>query len=373
MPRPVVDPRFGVTLRAARLERGLSLREVARLAAFGKSYLQELEVGIKQPTLQTAHHLDEVLAAGGLLATLVHSPSAPPEADPKQVRYALAGSGRVPSGAVESLAVLLAHQRRLEDAVGSAALVGPVLAQTNMLRKLATQATGARAWRQFLVVAAEWACYAGWLTATTGRHAAGHRWYRQSRTWAELVGHPDLESSALQMEGHLAWVQGRYADMIALSQAAAERGRGAGVRSVAVQQEARGLALVGDALGCRRQLSAAEDLASAASNDPDAGRDWLYYYDGAYLCMQSGLAALYLSQHEKAVEQITAGLSRLPDVIRTSDWVSWYLVRLAEAQAGTADLEAAAASLGTARSTGQRTAAARLLADVDDVSRRLRL
>ena len=83
------------------------------------------------------------------------------------------------------------------------------------------------------------------------------------------------------MQGHLAWVQGRHDDMIALSHAAAERGRSPGVRSVAIQQKARGMALTGDPVGCARSLGDAEDLALQAANNPADAPDWLYFYDGA--------------------------------------------------------------------------------------------
>jgi transcriptional regulator with XRE-family HTH domain len=71
MPRTFVDPRFGDVLRRLRTERGLSYRELAHLATFGKSYLHDLETGRKQPTAETARHLDKALDAGGGLAALV--------------------------------------------------------------------------------------------------------------------------------------------------------------------------------------------------------------------------------------------------------------------------------------------------------------
>lgn len=71
MARSVVDPRFGDMLRRLRTQRGLSYRDLARRATYGKSYLHDLETGRKQPTPETAHRLDEILDADGQLASLV--------------------------------------------------------------------------------------------------------------------------------------------------------------------------------------------------------------------------------------------------------------------------------------------------------------
>jgi transcriptional regulator with XRE-family HTH domain len=71
MARFLVDPRFGDMLRRLRTERGLSYRDLAGHATYGKSYLHDLETGRKQPTPDTARRLDEILGAAGQLAALV--------------------------------------------------------------------------------------------------------------------------------------------------------------------------------------------------------------------------------------------------------------------------------------------------------------
>jgi hypothetical protein len=347
------------------------LRDLAKRAVFGKSYLHDLESGAKSPTVATARRLDEVLEAGGQLSALVTAAPPRPGVDQERLAWGLGRPASLDASVVQSLAGVLAHQRRLEDAIGSAPLFTPVLAQATVIRSLVAQSTSSAAWRSLVATASEWACYAGWLAATTGQHTIGRRWYRQSQTWAQAIEHPDLTATAWQMQGHLAWVQGRHHDMIALSRAAAVRGRSRGVRSVAVQQEARGLALVGDEVGCAERLGQAEDLADRAADGSDGSLDWLYFYDGAFLTMQRGLADQYLGDHDAAVEHITAGMHRLPGDVRSSDWVNWYLVRKAQSQAHATDLDGARSSLDEARAVGERTGAVRLLADVEDVARRI--
>ncbi|MET7804788.1 helix-turn-helix domain-containing protein [Micromonospora chersina] len=59
----MTEPSFAGRLRALREESGLSLRGLARLTFYGKSYLHELETGVKIPTPQIAQQLDRVLRA----------------------------------------------------------------------------------------------------------------------------------------------------------------------------------------------------------------------------------------------------------------------------------------------------------------------
>ena len=66
-------------------------------------------------------------------------------------------------------------------------------------------------------------------------------------------------------QGSLAWVQGRYRSMIELSRAAAWQPASLGVRALAVQQENRGLALIGDADGSDHTMAQAEEMASEAA------------------------------------------------------------------------------------------------------------
>lgn len=68
-----MEPDFGGMLRQLREQRGLSLRDLGRLAHRSKSHLQELETGRKTPTLAAARQLDEVLTAEGRLCALVSS------------------------------------------------------------------------------------------------------------------------------------------------------------------------------------------------------------------------------------------------------------------------------------------------------------
>ncbi|WP_433528634.1 helix-turn-helix domain-containing protein [Micromonospora sp. CA-263727] len=59
----IVDPRFPAELARLRHERGLSLRDLARQAYVGKSYVHDLETGRTRPSRELAEHLDDTLQA----------------------------------------------------------------------------------------------------------------------------------------------------------------------------------------------------------------------------------------------------------------------------------------------------------------------
>ncbi|WP_433228195.1 hypothetical protein [Actinomadura formosensis] len=67
---------------------------------------------------------------------------------------------RVDLATVESLARVLAGQRRLEDSIGSAAVVPAVRAQLRAIEGMVADARGAVR-RDLLDVAAQWAQFAG--------------------------------------------------------------------------------------------------------------------------------------------------------------------------------------------------------------------
>jgi len=85
MSRRPADPRFAPALRRLRLEREMSLRDLAKLAVYGKSYLHELETGLKPPTLDVAARLDIALDAGGELVALARGGTEVAEADDDEV------------------------------------------------------------------------------------------------------------------------------------------------------------------------------------------------------------------------------------------------------------------------------------------------
>jgi transcriptional regulator with XRE-family HTH domain len=375
-----VDPRFGTRLRELRRQRGLSLRDLASLAHYGKSYVSELEIGQKRPTVEAAASLDRALDANGELARMVSDAADGlwTSDDEERLRYVVRDPRRVDTATIASLQVILAHQRRLEDNIGSAALVAPVTAELAMLERLVDEAADNDLRRDLLDTAAQWAQFAAWLSVTTGDNAGGRTRYLRAMEWATEAGNPHMVATALSMRGHLAWMQGRHRSMIELSKAAGWQPASLSVRAMAIQQEGRGLALVGDARGCDDRMSRAEDMAREAAEHPDDQPPWLYFYDPNFLRMQRGVAQLYLgsqepSRYEQAVPLLSDALDELPSEIRHSGWVGWYLARLAPGHAALGDREAAIAVLEEARHISEDTGTEWLRSYVERRARKLDL
>ncbi|MGZ9929589.1 nSTAND1 domain-containing NTPase [Streptomyces sp. NC-S4] len=64
-------PPFPAQLRRLRVQRGLSLSDLARQTHYSKGYLSKIETGAKRVTVDVARRCDEVLGAGGELVRMV--------------------------------------------------------------------------------------------------------------------------------------------------------------------------------------------------------------------------------------------------------------------------------------------------------------
>jgi hypothetical protein len=113
---------------------------------------------------------------------------------------------------------------------------------------------------------AQWEQFAGWLFANTGQAAEGDRCLSQALQMAVEAGEVNLVSEVLSFQGHAAYVAGNPGPVVGLSQAA-QRDRSAypGQLAISAAQEAKGLAMSGDAHDVDRLLDQADALAAAAA------------------------------------------------------------------------------------------------------------
>jgi tetratricopeptide (TPR) repeat protein len=276
---------------------------------------------------------------------------------------------RVDAAAVEALEDMLAGQRRLEDTIGSAPLVRPALAQLTTVVDLVRDAPDNALRARLVDVASQWAQFTAWLCTTTGDLPRGRRLYLQAMEWASEAGNPHMVATALNMRGHLAWVVGEPRAMVELSRAAQWPPAAPVVRALAIQQEARGLAILGDP-AAERRLNLAEELVHAAAQVGEPP-PWLYFYDPHFFDAQRGLTMRLLGCHEEAVGLLDGALARLPSEIRGSDWIGWYVLQLAGSYASIGERELALAALEEASQTAERAAAARLRGEVEQLASEL--
>ncbi|MFF3649227.1 helix-turn-helix domain-containing protein [Streptomyces sp. NPDC002181] len=87
---------FPAQLRRLRVQRGLSLADMARRTHYSKGYLSKIETGAKRATHDVALRCDRVLEAGGTLLQLV------PEAEVPKPRTTAATAATAPAGQAQS-------------------------------------------------------------------------------------------------------------------------------------------------------------------------------------------------------------------------------------------------------------------------------
>lgn len=181
----------------------MSLRALAKTIPCDPGHLSKVLAGHKRPSPELAARIDEILDTGGLLARLVSSP--PDREDP--LLHAARHPRRVDTATVNELASTLASYRRLDDSIGSNAVLAPTLTQLRLIETLVTEARGATR-RSLVDVASQWCQFAGWLHINTGAPGKAQTWFDQALVWAAETGDANMTSEALSMKGSQAWRAG---------------------------------------------------------------------------------------------------------------------------------------------------------------------
>lgn len=365
---------FGERTRRHMEAAGVSLRELARRTHYDAGHLSKVLAGRKPAAPDLAARLDDALAAGGELVGLVHKGRSSEEED--RLAYVARHPRRVDKGAVDVLAGTLAQNRRLEDSIGSAPLLEPTVGQLRLIEDLVTEARGPV--RSLLVdVAAQWAQFAGWLHANSGKHQAGNAYYDRALEWATEAGDVNMVSEALSLKGQQAWTLGHIGPVIGLSHAAQrDHSTFPGQRAISAAQEARGHAMAGDPDETDRKLDVAMNLATEATEKPGESPPWLYYHSPSFFDLQRGLAYRYLGRDDPernatAVAELFAGLEGLDEDERHSEWAADYVCQLAIAHSQAREPDRACAAAKEVADVAWATRSTRLTGQLYDLQARL--
>jgi transcriptional regulator with XRE-family HTH domain len=367
---------FGEEMRRLMTERRVGLRELARQVSYDPGYLSKVVNGRKAVSRDLARRLDEALGAGGALVAFRVTPDLHGTFaydDEERVILAARRPERLDREVISSLAGALAGEYRQVYQVGSVNTLKAATAQLSVVGKLTREAR-APLRGEVLGVAAQYAHFTGWLNANTGQLADAQACFDRALGWAVESGEEDLIATTLNLKAHAAWLAGKVGPMIGLSQAAQRiTSASAEVRGLAVQMEARGNALTGDGDDANRKLDEAGSLMERAAghlrnnNEPP----WIITCRPGYLTLQRGLASLYMGRNEHAVESLSTGLAEMPAEVRQSEWIAWYLVRLAAAHARAGDPEQACSVAAEAALIARQTGASRLRAQLDHLLAKL--
>jgi transcriptional regulator with XRE-family HTH domain len=370
---------FPEALRSLMSQRLVSAKQVARQVPRDPSLISRYRNGRQQPSTKMAARLDELLGAEGLLAGLA-------ERELPARRTVLAGGllagglmtlnpgvldrlawaerhpPQVDAAVVDSLADVLAAQRRAEDALGSAALLRPVLAQLALVEGLVKQVHGEL--RPALMdVAQQWAQFAGWLCSDAGDVPGARACYGQALEWAAETGDATMTATILRERCFMAYEAGEIGAMIGLAQAAQLNTRASvEQRAYAAGLEARAYAMSQDTAAAERKLGEAESLAGQVS-DVQVRRPWAYWMTPEFLQNVAGLTCGHLAGagaawHDRAVALLAA---RPQD--ETALWApAANLTHLAFTHARAGDLDQASTTATEAAQAARRSGSVRLAA-----------
>jgi len=304
------------------------------------------------------------------------SPSPPLSEEEERLLFAVRNPRRLDRKAVAGFAGMLAHQRRLEDALGAALLVEPVKAQVAVMAELVSEARGPL--RPVVTdLAAQYAQFCGWLSVSADGAAGSNVYFDRALEWATEAENTDMAANAMSFKAHTAWVTGRPGAVIGLSEAA-RRDRRVCIaqRAYDAGQQARGYAMTGDSPATERLLGEAADLAERAAGHTGDMPPWVYYYSPTFFTLQRGLAYRHLSAHHPrhnkvAVSLLTAGLAGLPEDLHGAEWSADFIHQLALAHAQAGEPEQACAQAATVAAIASQTSSERLLMDTRRLYARL--
>jgi transcriptional regulator with XRE-family HTH domain len=362
---------FAEQVAELRSEAGLSLADVAAAAYIARGYVHHIERGRRWPTQPVAAALDDALDAGGALLAAWEVADALPRGaavstDPQdQERVALVARHprRVDVATVSALADVLAATRRLEDQIGSAAVLPGVRSNSALVLSLLADARSPIRDRVGSL-AGELHQYLGWLLAETGHTQRARAELDAALALGLEINDPQLTSLALSFKGHLAWLADDPHGVIALSRAARRDQRVfVAQHAYNAYQEARGWAMAGEPAEVDRTLVRADKLAERTlARQADAPPN-LYWYGLGFFILQRGLTWHTLGDPrfaERAARELTNGLRELPDTERHSEWATIFTVAAAEALTTAGEAERAIAHTRQALTVCRATRSTRL-------------
>lgn len=235
---------------------------------------------------------------------------------------------RLDAATVDCLADVLARQRRIEDALGAAAVLQPMAHQLESITKTLKEASGPHC-DALAHLVAEWTSYVGWLHTAVRHDDQALTLFTRAEDLADDVGDGTTAATAVNFRGYLALLQGRPRRALRESAAArATPGVHATQRTYDLLQTAQAYADLYDTEAARRFLDQASDLASSAGEPPPA----VYWYTEPFFRLNIGLTQLRIGQHHDAADSLRSGIRDMPGEQSDAEWMNEYRQALAQAE-----------------------------------------
>ncbi|MGH3249818.1 MAG: helix-turn-helix domain-containing protein [Trebonia sp.] len=421
---------FGIALRQLRAEANLSLRELGRRALYDFTRLSRAERGKGLIPEEHVKAIDGILGAGGTLIALREAAGtgapakagqrysvAGGEGEPIRAEISLPGGGSITlrlsrrqfaqilgAGALSAAlpqagtpedaertrraleqparvdgAVLAGFRRtldefyRMDKMLGSGRLIGPVLAQIEVLDGLRPGVRAPYADPLYQVMA-QHAETAGFFFQDSGNLTAAADWSRRAAEWAQCAGDATMTAYMLVRQSNIAVLARDYAGVVQLA-AAARRTPGEvdpKLLALALQQQARGHARLGEDRECLALLDqAAGTLGRHPAISVETAPTYLHQYDMKTLTEQSASCYQLTGQAERAVSILeeTIGATS-PSLIRDRGHLTAKLA-VAVTRTGHPDPDKAAGLGMDALSAARQTGSARIISELRTLDQRL--
>jgi hypothetical protein len=297
----------------------MSLRELARIAFYGKSYLHELETEAKQPTQQAARRIDDALGAGGELAALATAGIRRREMIARAgmavaLPQTILDYGRwIGSEVPQQISDRTARLRRLDDYLGGADTYKMYSAELDSTVNLIQQGSYAGSTGQaLLLVCAEQAQMAGWAAFDAGRYGDAERLYCTSLTAARDADDLPLAGNAMAFLAYQDLTLGRPATQtITAACETADPTATPGVRALLHMRRAWIHAVNKQPDDAERHLDIGVTCLAEQDERPDP--DWVYWVDQQEAEIMTGRCWTVLRRPLRAIPVLESVLSRYDD------------------------------------------------------------
>jgi hypothetical protein len=204
---------------------------------------------------------------------------------------------------------LLTEHYTADQILGPHQLLGPVMAQLDMLDGLRQHARPPVA-KPLLRVLGQYAEFVGWLQQDAGDLPAAMYWSDRATQWAQSASDYQMAAHLLVRKSNIAYLADDANTVIELAAAAQDAPRDIDpkITALAAQQEARGWAMINNGDRCRRKLDTAAQL---LSTHPDGGEPtttvYIQYYDLGVLEDQSATCYRSIDRAEDAARSDVPG------------------------------------------------------------------
>ncbi|RZU48485.1 helix-turn-helix protein [Krasilnikovia cinnamomea] len=309
---------FGLRLRQFRQRRGLSVRQLAALSRYGKSYVHDLETGRRVPNPAVARRLDEALDAGGGLVHL-----AAPHTEPALVHALTLPVAASPADQpmtdehVQQLHETVKHLVALDTLHGSESLYATaVRAFRNAHRRLATAGAEQAARSDLQVVIAEVGEVAAWLAYDSEHQDISRQIANEAMLIARMAGDSSMQRFLLSHLSMQATYLERGSEALDLAnRVIAERPRSRRVVGMMRVRRARALGQLGDGTRALAELQRASgELAGGVGPNDPAWSWWLHSAElavhEARIRSAAGDGRGSVAASERSVRELPAGQGR---------------------------------------------------------------